>query len=117
MFDQFKAEITDFTYDAPTDTYTCAAGKALPFRKYDTTTDGNWSKIYWATCRDYQQCPLKPAYVSGAERKQLTRTLTPPTAGRGSANKAGGGNACGGSDRARSNPSLATCCITTACAG
>ena len=74
VFGQYKAEITGFTYDAPTDAYTCAAGKVLPFRKYDTTADGNWSKIYWATCQDCQQCPLKPTCVPGAKRKQLTRT-------------------------------------------
>ena len=75
VFGQYKAEIAGFTYDAPTDAYTCAAGKVLPFRKYDTTADGHWSKIYWATCQDCQQCPLKPTCVPGAKRKQLTRTL------------------------------------------
>ena len=119
VFGQYKAEIAGFTYDAPTDAYPCAAGKVLPFRKYDTTADGNWSKIYWATCQDCQQCPLKPTFVPGAKRKQLTRTilLMPRTAERGSASKAGGGSACGGSDRARSNPSLGTGCTTTACVG
>ena len=51
------------------------AGKVLPFRKYDTTADGTWLKMYWATCQDCQQCPLKPTCVPGAKRKQLTRTL------------------------------------------
>ena len=46
----------------------------LPFRKYDTAADGHWLKIYWADCSDCQQCPLKPACVPGAKRKQLTRT-------------------------------------------
>ena len=75
VFGQYKAEIDGFTYDAPTDAYTCAAGKVLPFRKYDTTADGTWLKIYWATCQDCQQCPLKPTCVPGAKRKQLTRTI------------------------------------------
>ncbi len=75
VFGQYKAEIAGFTYDAPTDAYTCAAGKVLPFRKYDTTADGTWLKIYWATCQDCQQCPLKPTCVPGAKRKQLTRTI------------------------------------------
>ena len=75
VFGQYKAEIAGFTYDAPTDAYPCAAGKVLPFRKYDPTADGNWSKIYWATCQDCQQCPLKPTCVPGAKRKQLPRTL------------------------------------------
>ena len=56
MFGQYKAEMAGFTYDAPTDAYTCVAGKILPFRKYDTTADGHWSKIYWATCQDCQDC-------------------------------------------------------------
>ncbi|SFQ78889.1 IS1182 family transposase [Hymenobacter arizonensis] len=75
VFGQYKAEIAGFTYDAPTDAYTCAAGKALPFRKYDTRADGAWLKLYWATCSDCQQCPLKPTCVPGAKRKQLTRTI------------------------------------------
>ena len=75
VFGQYKAEIGGFTYDAPKDAYTCAAGKLLPFRKYDTRADGHWLKIYWATCQDCQQCPLKPTCVPGAKRKQLTRTL------------------------------------------
>jgi transposase len=75
VFGQYKAEIVGFTYDTPTDAYTCAAGKLLPFRKYDTTADGTWLKIYWATCQDCQQCPLKPTCVPGAKRKQLTRTI------------------------------------------
>lgn len=75
VFGPYKAEIAGFTYDAPTDAYTCAAGKVLPFRKYDTTADGNGLKIYWATCQDCQQCALKPTCVPGAKRKQLTRTL------------------------------------------
>ena len=66
VFGQYKADITGLTYDAPTDVYTCAAGKALPFRKYDVSTDGGWRKIYWATCSDCQQCPLKPTCVPGA---------------------------------------------------
>ncbi|GAB3862381.1 IS1182 family transposase [Hymenobacter terrigena] len=75
VFGQYKAEIEGFTYDAAQDVYHCRAGKVLPFRKYDTTTDGHWLKIYWATCQDCQQCPLKPTCVPGAKRKQLTRTL------------------------------------------
>ena len=58
-----------------TDAYTCAGGQGLPFHKYDTTADGGWLKIYWATCQDCQQCPLKPTCVPGAKRKQLTRTI------------------------------------------
>jgi len=75
VFGQYKAEIEGFTYNVQTDDYTCSAGKVLPFRKYDTTADGNWLKIYWATCSDCQQCPLKSTCVPGAKRKQLTRTL------------------------------------------
>jgi hypothetical protein len=75
VFGQYKAVIAGFTYDALTDAYTCAAGKVLPFRKYDTAADGHWLKLYWADCQDCQQCPFKPTCVPGAKRKQLTRTL------------------------------------------
>jgi hypothetical protein len=60
--------------DAQQALYRCRAGKALPFRKYDTAADGHWLKIYWADCSDCQQCPLQPTCVPGAKRKQLTRT-------------------------------------------
>ncbi|MCR5886205.1 IS1182 family transposase [Hymenobacter sp. J193] len=75
VFGRYKAAIEGFTYRASTDDYTCAAGKVLSFRKYDTSADGTGLKIYWATCSDCQQCPLKPTCVPGAKRKQLTRTL------------------------------------------
>ena len=75
VFGQYKAEIDGFMYHAPTDDYTCRAGKRLSFRKYDTRADGAWLKIYWATCSDCQQCPLKATCVPGAKRKQLTRTI------------------------------------------
>jgi transposase len=75
VFGQYKAAIDGFVYNAPTDAYTCRAGKRLSFRKYDTRADGHWLKIYWADCSDCQQCPLKPTCVPGAKRKQLTRTL------------------------------------------
>ncbi|HEX8326030.1 MAG TPA: IS1182 family transposase [Hymenobacter sp.] len=75
VFGQYKAEIDGFTYDAPRDVYHCRAGKVLSFRKYDARADGTWQKIYWATCSDCQQCPLKSTCVPGAKRKQLTRTI------------------------------------------
>ena len=75
VFGQYQAEIAGFTYHAPIDAYPCAAGKRLPFRKYDTAADGHWLKIYGADCSDCQQCALKPTCVPGAKRKPLTRTL------------------------------------------
>ncbi|MBF9238803.1 transposase [Hymenobacter sp. BT683] len=75
VFGQYKPEIAGFAYDAQTDAYACTAGKILSFRKYDVAADGGWRKIYWATCSDCQQCPLKSTCVPGAKRKQLTRTL------------------------------------------
>ncbi len=44
VFGQYKAEIAGFTYHASTDDYTCAAGKRLSFRKYDTRADGHGKK-------------------------------------------------------------------------
>jgi hypothetical protein len=64
-----------FTDDRPTDAYTCAAGKVLPFYRYDITADGSWMKQYRAAYRDGQQCALKPAWVPGAKCKQLTKTI------------------------------------------
>ena len=78
VFGQYKPEVEGFPYDVATDAYTCAAGKTLPFRKHDTTADGNRLKIYWAAYGDCQRCPLKPACVPTAKRKQLTRTAYDP---------------------------------------
>ena len=75
VFGQYKPEIDGFTYDPQTDTYHCAAGKELPFQRYDSTADGSWVKFYWAPCRDCQQCSLKPTCVPGSKRKQLTKTI------------------------------------------
>ncbi|WP_345054000.1 IS1182 family transposase [Hymenobacter glaciei] len=75
VFGQYKPEIAGFTYDASADTYACAAGKVLPFHRFNVTPDGSWVKLYWATYRDCQQCPLKPTCVPGAKRKQLTKTI------------------------------------------
>ena len=78
VFSQYKAPIEGFTYDLEKDAYTCSAGKELPFRKFDTSADGSWLKIYWAAYQDGQQCPLKSACVPTARRKQLTRTAYDP---------------------------------------
>ena len=66
------------TADLATDTYSCTAGKALPFQKYDTSADGSWLKIYWASYQDCHHCPLKSTCVPTARRKQLTRTAYDP---------------------------------------
>lgn len=78
VFGQYKAQIEGFTYDLAADAYTCAAGKALPFQKYDTSADGSWLKIYWASYQDCHHCPLKSSCVPTARRKQLTRTAYDP---------------------------------------
>ncbi|MCB2411163.1 transposase [Hymenobacter lucidus] len=67
-----------FIYAVATDAYTCSAGKELPFRKFDTSADGSWLKIYWAPYQDCQCCPLKATCVPTARRKQLTRTAYDP---------------------------------------
>ena len=46
VFGQYKAEIECFTSHLQQDVYHCRAGKALSFRKYDTTADGTWLKSY-----------------------------------------------------------------------
>lgn len=75
VFGQYKPEIEGFTYDPQADAYHCAAGKELPFQWYDITADDSWVKLYWAPCRDCQQCSLKPTCVPGSKRKQLTKTI------------------------------------------
>ncbi len=60
------------------DTCTCTAGKPLPFKKYDTTADGGWLKIYWAAYQDCMGCPLKATCVPTAQRKQVTRIAYDP---------------------------------------
>ncbi|MDB5235814.1 MAG: hypothetical protein JWR44_2807 [Hymenobacter sp.] len=75
VFGKYKPDLDGFTYDRLTDTFTCAEGKTLPFQKYDTNQDGSWHKIYWAACRDCQQCPRKPTCAPRARRKQINRTV------------------------------------------
>ncbi len=75
VFGKYKPDPDGFTYDRRTDAFTCAEGKALPFQKYDTNQDGSWHKIYWAACRDCQQCPRKPTCAPRARRKQTNRTI------------------------------------------
>ena len=75
VFGQYKAEIAGFTYDVQTDAYTCTAGKALSFRKYDVGADGGWRKIYWADCSDCQQCPVE-AHVRARGQAQATHPHT-----------------------------------------
>ena len=78
VFGQYKPAVEGFPYDAKTDTYTCPAGKPLPFQKYDTNADGGWRKIYWAAYREGQQCPLQATCAPTARGKQLTRTAYDP---------------------------------------
>ena len=78
VFGQYKPAVEGFSYDAKTDTYTCAAGKPLPFQKYDTNADGGWLKIYWAAYQDCKHCPYKVTCVPTARRKQLTHTAYDP---------------------------------------
>ena len=75
VFGQYKPALPGFTYDRTADAFTCAEGKQLPFQKYDTNRDGGWHKIYWAACRDCQQCPRKPTCAPRAKRKQINRTI------------------------------------------
>jgi len=78
VFGQYKPEVEGFTYDVAADAYTGAAGKPLPFHKYDTNADGGWLKLYWAAYQDCPQCPLNSTCAPTARRKQLTRTAFDP---------------------------------------
>ena len=59
----------DFLYDAAADSYTCPAGKTLPYR-YSRQERGLVLRRYWQN--DCRHCPLKARCTSGKERR-ITR--------------------------------------------
>ncbi len=61
MFGKYKTEIEGFPYDPEKDQFTCAAGKVLPFKTYDTNADGGLLKVYRA---DYQDCKIFGSLVN-----------------------------------------------------
>lgn len=78
VFGKYKPEIEGFPYDPEKDRFTCAAGKALPFKTYDTTADGGLLKIYRADYQDCKNCPLKASCVPRSKCRQITRTAYDP---------------------------------------
>ncbi|MBC6992193.1 transposase [Hymenobacter sp. BT491] len=65
-------------YDPQADPFTCPAGKALPFRTYETTADGALLKIYRAPYRGSQHCPRKATCAPKSKCRQLMRTAYDP---------------------------------------
>ncbi len=78
VFGKYKPEIEGCPYDPEKDQFTCAAGKVLPFKTYDTNADGGMLKIYRADYQDCKNCPLKSSCVPRSKCRQITRTAYDP---------------------------------------
>lgn len=74
VFGQYKPEIEGFTYDQETDCFTCPAGKALPFKRFDSDQDGRLSKRYSASSSECRRCPRKPTCVPKSTKRKIART-------------------------------------------
>ncbi|ALI98573.1 IS1182 family transposase [Rufibacter tibetensis] len=74
VFGKYKPEIEGFPYDEQADCFTCPAGKALPFKSYDTTADGGLVKVYLARYQDCKNCPLKSSCAPKSPCRQIRRT-------------------------------------------
>jgi hypothetical protein len=78
VFGKYEPEIEGFPYDQEKDQFTCAAGKVLPFKTYDSNADGGLLKIYRADYQDCKNCPLKSSCVPRSKCRQITRTAYDP---------------------------------------
>lgn len=74
VFSRYKPTIDGFTYHAEADSFSCPAGKELPFKDYDTNRDGVLSKLYRASARDCRPCPRKASCIPKTQRRQIMRT-------------------------------------------
>lgn len=70
----YKPVVPGFTYNKENDEYTCPAGKPLPFKSYDHSTDGRLLKNYWTASKDCNNCPLKSSCIQNMHYKKITRT-------------------------------------------
>jgi hypothetical protein len=78
VFGQYKPVVEGFPYDAKTDSFTCPAGKSLPFKSYETSLDGGLSKTYRASTRDCRLCPRKAICAPKTNKRKVTRTAYDP---------------------------------------
>ena len=74
VFGKYKPEIDGFVYNAETDSFTCPAGKQLPFKNFHADLDGRLGKRYTASRRDCGPCPHKPTCAPNIKKWQLIRT-------------------------------------------
>jgi transposase len=74
VFGKYKPAIDGFVYDAETDSFTCLAGKQLPFKNFHSDLDGRLGKRYTASQRDCRLCPHKPTCAPNLTKRQLIRT-------------------------------------------
>jgi transposase len=74
VFGQYKPEIEGFTYAKETDCFTCPAGKPLPFKRFDSDSDGRLSKRYSASSSDCRRCSRKPTCAPKSTKRKITRT-------------------------------------------
>lgn len=67
-----------FRYDAATDTYTCPAGKELPYRRTKYDRVGVERRIYKARAPDCRGCALRAQCRPGIRGRSLTRRENVP---------------------------------------
>ncbi|HLK97411.1 MAG TPA: transposase, partial [Hymenobacter sp.] len=78
VFGQYKPVVEGFAYDVETDSFTCPAGKLLPFRSYETSLDGGLFKTYRASTRDCRCCPRQVTCAPQTNKRKITRTADDP---------------------------------------
>jgi transposase len=74
VFGKYKSEIEGFSYDEKADSFTCPAGKQLPFKNFHADLDGRLGKRYTASTSDCRLCPHKPTCAPNIKKRQLIRT-------------------------------------------
>lgn len=74
VFGKFKPDLEGFTYDLKTDSFTCQAGKNLPFKTIEYNPDGKPMKAYWASRTVCMVCPWKTTCTPGRDSKRIVRT-------------------------------------------
>ena len=74
VFGKYKSQIDGFVYDMEADSFTCPAGKQLPFKNFHSDLDGRLGKRYTASRRNCSPCPHKPTCAPNIKKRQLIRT-------------------------------------------
>lgn len=79
-FGQYKTdrESAGFIYDEISDKYICSQGKALPFKKIETSSLGYQRKTYRSSALDCAKCPLRSKCIGKSEYKKIGHTVHKP---------------------------------------